>query len=84
VLTIFLLFYFFVYASYILKKYSDFWYNENMTDKCYHIYQNTGYEVCPKCGRDTHETDWSKQLKLRKKWLKDNPLAYKEVGWWSI
>jgi hypothetical protein len=39
---------------------------------------------CPKCGRDTHETDWKLENKRRKKWLKDNPNAWKEVGWWSI
>ena len=51
---------------------------------CDHVYKNMGSQICPKCGGDTHETDWPKQLKLRKQWLKDNPLAYKEVGWWSI
>jgi hypothetical protein len=39
---------------------------------------------CPKCGGNTHEINWKEQHKLNKQWLKDNPLAYKEVGWWSI
>ena len=54
--------------------------NEN----CEHIYKNMNQNPCPKCGGDTHETNWQEQNKLYKKWLKDNPLAYKEVGWWSI
>lgn len=81
-LTIFLIFLLLFYASYTLTKNSDFWYNEFMY--CEHVYKNIGYSICPKCGRDTHETDWIKENKLKRKWLKDNPLAWKEVGWWSI
>jgi uncharacterized Zn ribbon protein len=55
-----------------------------MLEHCEHVYKDMGVPICPKCGRDTHETDWTKENKLKKKWLKDNPLAYKEVGWWSI
>lgn len=51
---------------------------------CEHIYKNIGVEVCPKCGRDTHEINWQEQKTLKKQWLKDNPLAWKNVGWWSI
>lgn len=51
---------------------------------CHHVYQNTGFDICPACGKDTHEIDWVQENKLHKEWLKKNPLAYKTVGWWSI
>ncbi len=51
---------------------------------CEHVYKNMGVNPCPKCGRETHEIDWTKENKIMKKWLKDNPDAWKEVGWWSI
>mgnify|MGYP003336776743 CR=1 FL=1 len=53
-------------------------------EKCEHIYKTMGIKLCPKCNRETHEVDWEKQNLLNKQWLKDNPLAYKQVGWWSI
>lgn len=53
-------------------------------EHCQHVYRNVGQNPCQYCGGDSHETDWKKENKLRQQWLKENPLAYKEVGWWSI
>ena len=52
--------------------------------KCRHIYEYTGTKVCPNCGRDTHDPDFKELNAYNKQWLKDNPDAYKQVGWWSI
>ena len=51
---------------------------------CEHIYKNINAEICPKCGGYTHEVNWQKNNALNKQWLKDNPDAWKQVGWWSI
>ena len=51
---------------------------------CHHVYETTGQKICPTCGSHTHETDWKEQAALAKQWLKDNPDAWKSVGWWSI
>jgi hypothetical protein len=51
---------------------------------CPHVYQNMGTETCNLCGRPTHEINWEKENKIMKKWLKENPDAWKTVGWWSI
>lgn len=51
---------------------------------CYHVYHYIGEKVCSICGRDTHEIDWELQNKINKQWLKDNPDAWRQVGWWSI
>lgn len=53
-----------------------------MTNQCIHIYQNTGFEVCPYCGRDTHETDWEYQAQLHKEWIASGKAKF--GGWWSI
>lgn len=50
--------------------------------KCKHIYENIGSEVCPYCGRYTHETDWINQAQLHKQWHADGKAVYE--GWWSI
>lgn len=50
---------------------------------CEHIYYEQGADICPKCGRDTHRTDWALQNKLAKEWKEANPDA-KYGGWWSI
>ena len=50
---------------------------------CEHVYKNMGVPICPKCGKDTHETDWAFQNNLHKEWKAANPDA-KYQGWWSI
>jgi hypothetical protein len=51
---------------------------------CRHVYEETDEDICSACGRPTHRTDWELQNLMMKKWLKDNPEAWKTVGWWSI
>lgn len=52
--------------------------------KCRHIYEYVGSEICPDCGRYTHEPNFQEINKYNKQWLKDNPEAWRTVGWWSI
>ena len=52
--------------------------------KCKHIYEYVNAGTCPYCGGYTHEPDWIKMNKENKQWLKDNPEAWRQVGWWSI
>lgn len=54
------------------------------TLKCRHIYEYVNSESCPHCGRDTHEPDFESINKQNRQWLKDNPEAWRSVGWWSI
>jgi hypothetical protein len=51
-------------------------------DECWHIYKDTGFPLCPDCGRDTHETDWVKEWELHQKWIADGKARF--TGWWSI
>ena len=51
---------------------------------CRHTYEYTGEETCLECGKLTHDVDWVTERKLQKQWLKENPDAWKTVGWWSI
>lgn len=55
-----------------------------MTEYCEHVYKNMNANPCPKCGKETHETNWEQVNEYHKKWLKENPDAWKNVGWWSI
>lgn len=55
-----------------------------METKCVHVYQNVGSDPCQHCGNPSHEINWEQQNKFHKQWLKDNPDAWKTVGWWSI
>ena len=55
-----------------------------MKEKCKHIYEYVNAEICPFCGRDTHEPNFKTINKQNKQWLKNNPEAWREVGWWSI
>ena len=51
---------------------------------CRHVYEYVNAPICPDCGKDTHEPNWEQINKANKKWLKDNPDAWKQIGWWSI
>lgn len=53
-----------------------------MTEYCEHVYKDMGQDLCPKCGRDTHETDWAKEAQIMKQWHADGKAVY--GGWWSI
>ena len=50
---------------------------------CEHVLTNVGKDICPHCGKTTHEVDWQLQAKLLKEWKEANPDA-KYNGWWSI
>jgi len=64
--------------------------NPNMMDpniggsrkKCRHIYEDVGSEVCPDCGRYTHETDWNFQHQLHREWISSGKAE--SQGWTSI
>ena len=50
---------------------------------CRHVYENIGADVCPACGRVTHEVKWEEQHAIHHQYKIDNPNA-KSDGWWSI
>jgi hypothetical protein len=99
VLTIILYFIFLNTASYILEKYSDFLKMKNFSDlgynrkmPCRHVYEYVYADICPDCGRYTHEPDRDLDLKLFKEYYASGKhLEYKCPieggtirGWWSI
>lgn len=49
---------------------------------CEHVYKDMNANPCPKCGKDTHETDWNLQNKLQKEWKDANP--DRKFEWMSI
>lgn len=59
---------------------------------CAHVYVDLGEDICPKCGKDTHRTDWVKEASLRKRWYDEGkhlgsicPVEGGTIrGWWSI
>ena len=59
---------------------------------CEHVYKNLGVPICPKCGKDTHETDYKLQSELRKKHYEEGkhlanicPDCGGTIrGWWDI
>ena len=51
-------------------------------DKCKHIYEYIGSEICPDCGRYTHETDFQEQIRLHQEWVASGKAKF--GGWWSI
>lgn len=59
--------------------------------KCRHIYESVGQELCPDCGRDTHETDFKFEGELHRKWIEEGKADWNVCpqggtirGWWSI
>jgi hypothetical protein len=52
--------------------------------KCRHVYEYVNAKICPDCDRHTHEPNWEEMNKQNRQWLKDNPEAWRNVGWWSI
>jgi rRNA maturation protein Nop10 len=59
---------------------------------CKHVYEYVGAEICPYCGKDTHEPDMKLQAKLYKQYYDEGKhLKYKcdHCGgtirvWWDI
>lgn len=59
--------------------------------KCKHIYEYVNADICPFCGRDTHEPDYDLQNKLHKQWINDGnnkefvcPQGGTIIGAWDI
>lgn len=49
---------------------------------CEHVYKQMNANPCPKCSKDTHETDWAYQTELHKDWISSGKAKYE--GWTSI
>lgn len=49
---------------------------------CEHVYKIMNQNPCPKCGGETHETDWVYQNKLHREWIESGKATLQ--GWWSI
>ena len=49
---------------------------------CKHVYEIVRQEICPDCGRDTHETDWNLVADQHKEWITSGKAVAQ--GWWSI
>lgn len=49
---------------------------------CEHVYKYMGENPCPKCGGETHETNWKHQWELHKEWIASGKAVAQ--GWWSI
>ena len=54
-------------------------------DVCEHVYTIIGKELCPSCGRNTHETDWEVVRQGRKEHREQYGILYQAPQrWWSI
>jgi len=58
---------------------------------CRHVYEYVNQNICPDCGKDTHETDYEFQTRLHKQWIEEGkhlpmqcPLGGTIRGWWDI
>ena len=51
---------------------------------CEHVYKDLGLGPCPKCGLDTHITDWVKQNQLMREYKEEVGYFYNTNQWWSI
>ena len=49
---------------------------------CEHIYMRMNIDICPLCGKETHEVDWKFQNELHKQWHLDGKAV--SGVWWSI
>ena len=49
---------------------------------CNHVYRNMGKPICPDCGKETRETDWTIVHQQHKQWIADGKAVAQ--GWWSI
>ena len=51
---------------------------------CEHVYKNTGSDICPLCGKDTHEIDWKLIAEQRRTHREIHGVLYNKAEWWSI
>lgn len=49
---------------------------------CIHVYKDVSQEICPDCGKFTHETNWTYQHELHREWIASGKAN--SQGWWSI
>jgi len=49
---------------------------------CEHVYKDVGADICPKCGKYTHRTNWKEQHLLHEDWISSGKATTQ--GWWSI
>jgi rRNA maturation protein Nop10 len=58
---------------------------------CNHVYEYVNAEICPLCGRYTHEPNYELQNKLHRQWIAEGknkhlicPLGGSIIGAWDI
>lgn len=51
---------------------------------CEHVYKVVGAEICPSCGKDTHETNWEVINEARRKHREEHGILHNVPIWWSI
>lgn len=51
---------------------------------CEHVYKDMGVDICPKCGKDTHRTNWGLIADVRRKHREEKGIFYNVREWWSI
>lgn len=52
---------------------------------CKHVYEIVNEEICSLCGRDTHETNWVRELEYRQSHVEKYGHGYQAPQvWWSI
>ena len=56
----------------------------NWLKYCPHVYFSMRTNPCPRCGGDTHETDWALIAKQRREHREEHGLFYNVKEWWSI
>jgi len=52
------------------------------TTICHHVYEYTGKDICPSCGKFTHEIDWDFTNEQHREWIASGKATLQ--GWWSI
>jgi hypothetical protein len=53
-----------------------------LLEYCRHVYEQVGADICPDCGKDTHEIDWKLVEEQHKEWIASGKATLQ--GWWSI
>jgi rRNA maturation endonuclease Nob1 len=51
---------------------------------CSHVYELVGSDLCPYCGKDTHENNSQHQEALRQAHIEKYGLFNQNPSWWSI
>lgn len=56
--------------------------SENLEQHCKHVYEYVHADICPLCGKFTHETDWDLLHEQHREWIASGKSV--SQGWWSI